>query len=128
VVRVKRDGTWWRSSLDGERVFWMVARRCSRTTITIRLGFTLAFEEKRYATARGGVDRFFFFREKCRSFHSQCDYVYSDTFKRQITLTCISNSRNYLKLVKNFYHFSFLLFLFPLKKCIIYNYLYLLCN
>lgn len=58
MVRVKRDG--WRSSLDGERVFWTAARRCSGTTITIRLGFTLAFEEKRYATARSGVDRFFF--------------------------------------------------------------------
>lgn len=71
LVRVKRDGTTagWQGTLDGERVF-RTARRCSGTAITIRLGFTSAFEEKRYATAWNGVDRFFpSARQRCRSFH-----------------------------------------------------------
>jgi len=54
---MKRD-VGWRGSVDGKRVF-RTARRCSGTAITIRLGFTSAFEEKRYATARSRVNRFF---------------------------------------------------------------------
>lgn len=55
-----RDDGVERGPLDGERVL-RTACRCSETAITIRLGFTWAWEEKRLDDMRllGGVNRFF---------------------------------------------------------------------